>query len=176
MKIVDIFRIGIAVCLMAVPASPSRARGVSDPAPIVSAFNETCRRGFPDLETISQRAQSQGWIRASFRMIAHGRSRKLRSAALPHFLQKGGMILILSAPYKRWTTSSCLISVPAEETLDTRGLAAAVSIALGGAPATVAKSRGGERMTWHVGSGMVVQASVTESGGTRIANLAVLTG
>lgn len=176
MKTVDIVRVGFTLCLMTVPAALSGAPGVPDPAPIVSAFNETCRTGFPDLESIGQRAESQGWVRKSLRPIPERSGRKLRRAALPGFLQKDGMILILAGPYKRWARSSCLISVRAEETLDTRGLAAAVSIALGAAPATVARSRGGERMTWHVGTGMVVQASVIESGGIRIANLAVLTG
>lgn len=176
MTTVDIARIGIAVCLMTAPAALSGAQGVSDPALIVSAFNETCRSGFPDLESIGRRAESLGWFRKSLRPIPKRSVRKLRTDALPGFLQKGGMMLLLSAPYKRWTRSSCLVSVPAEETLDTRGLAAAVSIALGGAPASIAKSRSGERVTWHVGSGMVVQASVIDSGGIRIANLAVLTG
>jgi D-serine deaminase-like pyridoxal phosphate-dependent protein len=70
MKTIDFVRAGSVLCLLSVPATIARAQGVSDPAPMVSAFNETCRRGFPDLETISQRAQSQGWIQRSVRLIA----------------------------------------------------------------------------------------------------------
>jgi len=174
MKTIDFVRFGSALCLMILPAAVAGAQSMTDPAPIVTAFNETCRRGFPNLDTIRQRAESQGWIRRSFPRFAED-GRKLRTAALPYFLQKGGMMLVMSAPYKRRTRSSCLISVRAEGSLDNRGLAEAVSAALGVGQASVVKERGVVSATWHVNSGMVVTASVIESGGIRMANLAVLT-
>ncbi|HLL31249.1 MAG TPA: hypothetical protein VK403_09660 [Allosphingosinicella sp.] len=175
MKTIYFFRAGGALCLLSVSATIAGAQGVSDPAPIVSAFNETCRRGFPDLETISQRAQSQGWIRRSVRLIAEESDPKLRKAAPPEFLQKDGMTLVLSAPNKVWNNFTCGISVSAENTLDTQALAQAVSAALDGAQASVAKERGAKRATWHVKSGFVVKASVSRSGRIRTANLAVQT-
>jgi hypothetical protein len=175
MKAVHFARLSSALCLATVPAAVAGARGVSDPAPIISAFNETCRRGFPDLETIRQGAESRGWIRQSVRMIGERSDRKLRKAPLPDFFQKGDMTLILSAPYKRWTNSSCTVWVLAEKTLDTHGLAAAVSAALNGAQASLAKERGVERATWQVKPGMAVKASVIQSGGIRTANLAIIT-
>jgi hypothetical protein len=175
MKTIDFVRFGSALSLMIVPATVAGAQGVSDPAPIISAFNETCRRGFPNLETIRQRAESQGWIRRSVRMIAEESDPRFRRVAPPEFFQKGDMTLALSAPNKVWNWSSCIISVSAEKTLDTRGLAEAVSAALDGAQASVVKERGVERAIWQVKSGLVVKASVSESGRIRRANLAVLT-
>lgn len=175
MKIADYVRLSSALCLTMVPATIAGAQGASDPAPIVSAFNETCRRGFPNLETIRQRAGSLGWIQRSARLIAGRSDPKLRNVALPDFFQKGDMTLVLFAGNALSYKTSCGISVSAEKTLDTRGLAEAVSAALDGAQASVAKERGVEQATWHLKSGVVVKASVSKSGRIRTANLAVLT-
>jgi hypothetical protein len=175
MKTAQFVRIGSALCLAIGPATLAGAQGFSDPAPIVDAFNETCRRGFPDLATIRQRAESQGWIRRSVRLIAERSDPKLRNVAPPEFLQKGDLTLILSGPNGLWNKTSCTISVSAGKTLDTRGLADAVSAALDGAQATVGREKGIERAMWQVRSGMVVKASVSKLGQIRQANLAVLT-
>jgi len=175
MKTIDFVRFGSALCLTIVPAAVAGAQGVSDPAPIISAFNETCRRGFPNLETIRQRAESLGWNRLSARLVAGASDRRLRDADIPEFFQKGDMTMVLSAPNVLSNKSSCNISVSAEKTLDTHRLAEAVSAALDGAEASVAKERGVEQATWQVKSGMVVKASVRKSGRMRMANLSVLT-
>jgi hypothetical protein len=175
MKTANFIRLSGALCLMTVPATHAWAEGVADPGSIISAFNETCRRGFPDLNGIRQRAESQGWIRRSVRLIAEESDPKLRNVAPPEFLQKGDMTLVLSSPNRVWNTSGCTISVSAGTTLDTQALAQAVSAALDGAQPSIAKERGVERATWQVKSGMVVKASVSKRGGIRTANLAVLT-
>jgi hypothetical protein len=176
MKIAHFVRLGAALCVMTVPAAVAGAEAISDPAAIISAFNETCRRGFPDLETIRRQARSQGWVQRSARLIAEGSDPKLRSADVPDFFQKGGMTMMLAAPNRVWSKSSCIISVTAEKTLDTRTLADAVSVALDGAAPSVAKVRGGEQAIWQVRSGLVVKASVSRSGRIRTANLSVVTG
>jgi hypothetical protein len=175
MKTIDFVRAGSVLCLLSVPATTAGAQGVSDPAPIVSAFNETCRRGFPDLATIRQQAESQGWVRRSARMIVEESDPRLRKAAPPEFFHKGDMMLVLSVPNKVWKNYACTISVSADSSLNTQALAQAVSAALDGAQASMAKERGGERAAWHVKSGFVVKASVSESGRLRRANLAVVT-
>jgi hypothetical protein len=181
MKTVDFLRLSGALCLMTVPAALTGAPwtpgpAVSDPAPIVSAFNETCRRGFPDLETIRRHAESTGWIARPVELIAARTNPKLRNIALPVFLRKDDMTLVVSAPGKLYDKTSCTVAVTVEKTLDTRVLAQAVSAAFGGAPASFAKVRGLEQASWNVKSGLIVKASVSKYGRVRTANIAVVTG
>ena len=175
MKTIDLVRFSSALCLMIVPATVAGAQGVSDPAPIISAFNETCRRGFPNLETIRQRAESLGWIRRSARLISEASDPRLRTVAMPDFFGKGDMMLMLSAPNALTNKSSCGISISAGKAMDIGAFAAAVSAALDGAQASVGKEKGVDQATWQLRSGLVVRASVSKSGRTRTANLVVLT-
>jgi len=175
MKTIDLVRISCALCLAIVPATVAGAQGASDPATIISAFNETCRRGFPNLETVRQQAESVGWIRRSARMIAEGTHPRLRSAAMPEFFGKGDMMLALFSPDGLSGKSSCGIAVSGKQTMDTRTLAAAVSAALDGAQATIVKEKGAEQATWQLKSGLVVRASVSKPGRLRTVNLVVLT-
>jgi hypothetical protein len=170
MKTIDFVRIGSALCLAMLPAAAAGAQSVSDPAPIIAAFNETCRRGFPNLETVRQRAESLGWIKRSARLIAGG-----SGFAMPDFFGKGDMMLMLSAPNALNGKSSCGIAVSGKMTLETVALAEAVSAALDGAQPSFAKERGAEQAIWHLKSGVVVRASVTKPGRIRTVNLVVLT-
>lgn len=180
MKTVDFMRLGSALCLVtvpaAVPAAVAGAKPVSDPAPLVSAFNETCRRGFPDLETIRRHAESTGWVAGKVELLAARTNPKLRNIALPVFLRKGDMTLVVSAAGKLYDKTSCGVAIVVEKTLDTRVLAEAVSVALEGAPATFTKVKGEEQATWQVKPGMFVRASVGRYGRIRTANVAVVTG
>jgi hypothetical protein len=180
MKVVDFMRLSSALCLVvvpaAVPAAVAGAQPTSDPAPLVSAFNETCRRGFPDLETIRLHAESTGWIPRKVELLAARTNPKLRNVALPNFLQKGDLTLVVSAPGKLYDKTSCTVAVTVQKTLDTRTLAEAVSAALNGAPANFAKVRGEEQATWQVKPGVFVKASVSRYGRIRTANVAVVIG
>jgi hypothetical protein len=173
MKIIDFVRCS-ALCLALVPATGARAQS-TDPDAIVAAFNETCRRGFPDLDTVRQRAESAGWVRRSARMIPEGTDRRLRNAAMPEFFGKGGLMLTLFSADGTSARSSCGIAVSDKLTMDTSALAAAVSAALEGAQATFTKERGAEQATWQLKSGLVVRASVSKPGRLRTVNLVVLT-
>lgn len=175
MKTVDLVRFSTALGLMTVPAAVSGARIVSDPAPIVSAFNETCRRGFPNLETIRRQAESVGWVRRSIRLVGEPSDSRSRSVAMPEVFGKGDMILFLSAPNALDSKSSCTIAVSGEKMLDVSTLAQAVSAALGGAEATVAKIGSAEQTIWRLKPGIEVRASISKSGRTRTANLVVMT-
>ncbi|HYW14813.1 MAG TPA: hypothetical protein VE891_01485 [Allosphingosinicella sp.] len=175
MKIIDFVRSSSALALMAVPATMAGAQSVFDPAPIISAFNETCRRGFPNLGTIGRHAESQGWIRRSARLIAERSDPKLRTVAMPDFFGKGDMMLMLDSPNALTSRTSCGIAVSGQKTLDIGAFAEAVSVALDGAQPTLTKKRGLEQATWQVKSGMVVQASVMKSGRIRTLNLVVQT-
>lgn len=52
----------VALTLVAIGGiSPAMAKEEADPAVYLAAFNDTCRRGFPDLDKIAAHAQSIGW-------------------------------------------------------------------------------------------------------------------
>lgn len=174
MKTIDLVRFSSALCLAVVPATVAGAQSASDPATLISAFNETCRRGFPNLETIRRQAESAGWIRRSARMIVEGTHPTLRNVAMPEFFGKGDMMLSLASPNAVSTKSSCGIAVSGKQTMETRTLAAAVSAALDGAQATIVKEKGEEQATWQLKSGLVVRASVSKPGRLRTVNLVVL--
>ena len=176
MNTIDLVRAATALGMAIVPATVAGAQAASDPAPIVAAFNETCRRGFPNLEAVRQQAEAQGWVRRSARVIAEGTDARLRTAAMPEFFGKGDMMLILATPNALSNKSSCGIALSAKQTMDTPALAAAVSIAFEGAAATIVKERGAEQATWTLPSGVVVKASVSKPGRLRTINLTVFTG
>jgi hypothetical protein len=175
MKTIDLIRVAGALVLAIVPATVAGAQSASDPALVIAAFDETCRRGFPDLEGVRQRAESTGWIRRSARVITEGTDPRLRTVAMPEFYGKGDMMLFLSTPDALSGKSSCGIALSGKQTMDTRTLAAAVSVALNGAQATIVKERGEEQATWKLQSGLVVKASVSKPGRLRTINLTVLT-
>lgn len=175
MKTIDCVRLSSALCLAIAPATLAGAQSLSDPAPIISAFNETCRRGFPNLETISQRAQSLGWIPSPARPLPEHSDPRFRNFPKPETFHKDGMMLMLFAPEALTTArSSCSISMSGEETPDIDAFAEAVSAALDGAQAAIAREGGSERATWRVKSGMVVRASVGKTGRIRTASLIVM--
>ena len=175
MKTSDCVRLSSALCLATVPATLACAQNLSDPTPIISAFNDTCRRGFPDLGTISRQAQSLGWIRLTARLLPEHSDPRFRKLPKPENFGKDGMMLTLFAPDALTTAkSSCGISISGEDTPDIDAFAEAVSATLDGARATIAKEGVSERATWRVKSSMVVRANVSKSGPIRTASLIVL--
>jgi hypothetical protein len=175
MKSIYFVRVASALMLAIGSATVAGAQSASDPATIISAFNETCRQGFPNLEPVRQRAEATGWVRRSARMITEGTHPKLRTVAMPEFFGKGDMMLALATANAVSGKSSCGIAVSGKQTMDTRTLAAAVSAALDGGQATFVKERGEEQATWTLASGLVVKASVSKPGRLRTVNLVVLT-
>ncbi|HEX8380938.1 MAG TPA: hypothetical protein VF619_10365 [Allosphingosinicella sp.] len=175
MKNADFVRFSSAICLMFASATLAGAQELSNPGPIVAAFNETCRRGFPDVAMVREQAEARGWAELSGQMVVSFSNPRLGAADLPQVLFKGDMTLIMTAHSPVRRRSTCAISVPAEQTLDTGGLARAVSAALGGAEASMEMERGVEQASWQLKSGLVVKASVGKSGDKRRAHLTVLT-
>jgi hypothetical protein len=175
MKIIDCVRLTGALASAIVPAAVAGAQVLSDPGAIVGAFNETCRRGFPDLATVRQQAEAAGWAELSGQMMVSFANPGPDPADFPQVLFKGDMTLIMSAQNAVRKRSSCAISVSAGQALDTAGLARAVSAALGGAKASIAMERGVEQASWRLPSGVDVKARVEKSGDERKAYLTVLT-
>lgn len=164
-----------AAAASAVPAPPVPAPAASRAGePLVSAFNDTCRRGFPKIETIRRHAAAQGWIERTARLIPEASDPRLRDMPQPHFLQKGDMMLILSAPNEVSRSHTCSVTLSVGKELDTSALAGLVSQALGSAPAAMTKVRGAERAQWQPAPSLLVEAGVSKKP-TRSATIAVRT-
>jgi hypothetical protein len=159
-----------ALFASAVPA----AAAAQEAEPLVSAFNETCRRGFPDVETIARHAAAQGWVERASRLIAEGTDPKVRNIAPPRFLQKGEMMLILSSPNRLSARHICSVHLGVGKTLDTAALAALVSAALGAGQPAMKKVDGVDQAEWQPAPAFLVSASVRKKP-ARSATIAVRT-
>jgi hypothetical protein len=147
-----------ALLASAVPA----AAAAQEAEPLVAAFNDTCRRGFPDVETIRRNAAAQGWIERASRLIAEGTDPKVRDIAPPRFLEKGEMMLILSSPNRHSARHICSVHLGVGKTLDTAALAAMVSTALGAGKPAMKKVDGVDRAEWRPAPAFLVSASVAK--------------
>ena len=133
----------------------------SSPPPLVEAFAETCRRGFPDLATVRQSALTAGWVERAVRPI--GGSEEFQAAVPPVVLQKGPWTLFLTAPPSTGRLQSCQVVGTVEGDLAIGPLASAASLALGVGPAQFIRSSGADLARWRSDPSMLVQASVSRA-------------
>lgn len=134
----------------------------ADPALYLQAFNETCRRGFPDLDAIAQAAVAHGWIERTIRP-ADGAA-DILSATLPRVLTKGEMIVFLTAPDIGEFRSLCQITGTGHRTsLSGKDIAAVLSPSLNvGEPVPGAgTSKEDDYALWTVKPGMTVLAGIS---------------
>lgn len=168
------------LCGAAALAGPAQAQApliepVADARPLVESFNETCRRGFPDLDAIRRHALATGWTERASRMIAERSDPRLAGGPAPHFLTRNGVMLSLMKPFGPFTRHDCAVTAEAGKGFDAAAFTAAVSAALNaGAPESVSEKKS-ERALWTVRPGIRVQTSLSTSGGIRTVSLGVHT-
>jgi len=147
------------------------------PGPIVEAFNETCRRGFPSFETIRANALAQGWAETAVRMIVPPRGS--RNFAPPLVLRKGDVSLFMLTPAPGVAAAqACQVAVSMDgrsglEPPAIATFAASVSAALGAGDPEFSRDRQSERARWRVAGGYIVEAVVQNRGPGRMASLIV---
>lgn len=151
-----------AACLACVlPGTATMAMQSASPPPLVEAFAETCRRGFPDLQTVRQSALTAGWVERAVRPT--GGSEEFQNAVPPVVLQKGPWTLFLTAPASTGRLQSCQVVGTVEGDLAIGPLASAASLALGVGPAQFSRSSGADLARWRSDPSMLVQASVSRA-------------
>lgn len=114
----SIFAIGAAAVSTLASTAPAASSPEPDPQTYMQAFNDTCRRGFPDLDTIAANATAQGWQLSEMRMIS-GPSKTLPET-LPRAYHKGGLMLFLTLPTGGTSQQVCQISGSAQTKLKAR--------------------------------------------------------
>ena len=151
-----------SACSFLAAATPvvAEAPALTDPVPLVQEFNNTCRRGFPDLAMVKGHALQNGWIERKVRSLQPGPQAALEE--LPQFLQKGEFTLILATPKVFGGVHSCQLSAPAAKSIDTSALAAATGKTFDNAVFDITKVKGEELAKLRVSSQLLVQASVSK--------------
>ena len=155
----------ILACVVTPNLAP--AMQTASPPPLVDAFAETCRRGFPDLQIVRQSALAAGWVEASPEAVA---SEAQGTAPLSLF-RKGPWTLFLTGPGPDGSSQSCRVAGTVEGDLPIGQLASAASLALGVGQAQFSRSSGAELARWRSDPSTLVQASVSR--GPRSASLQV---
>lgn len=162
----------IALIATALAGAGAAAAAPVAPSRLVEAFNETCRRGFPDFETIRARALADGWVEASVRSLAPpGRGPAI---VPPQMLRKDELMLVLMSPNPSiGMAHSCQVSASGGEPGALAPLAAAVQETLGAGAPEMLRDRGSERARWRLVQGFTVHASIGVHGRTRTASIVV---
>ena len=170
--------ISLAFALLAAPlsaAAPAQPPQESGPQEaIAEAFNDTCRRGFPDVDLIGRHAAASGWVERSSRLIAERSDPALKRMIPPRFFQRGEFTLIVMKASSFVPRPSCSVSLRVGKEIDLNSVAGAVSHALGtGAPAMVRIDRA-EHAQWRPTQALLVDASI-QKGNPRTVHLVVRT-
>ena len=149
---------GMALAAIALTPAAASALEESAPAAIVAAFDETCRRGFPDLQAVRQLALAAGWTERSIRPV--GGNADFQAASLPQVFGKGSLTLFLTTPNAIGMKHGCQVAGPVGRDVDIAALASAASSALGGASAQFSEAGGAQLAQWRTDPHTLVQASL----------------
>ncbi|MBH1998180.1 MAG: hypothetical protein I8H96_03490, partial [Sphingomonadaceae bacterium] len=152
----------VALTLVAIGGiSPAMAKDEADPAVYLAAFNDTCRRGFPDLDKIAAHAQSIGWVVSEVRRT-DGVADIFSDGASPfRVFHKDGLMLFLTAmpggPYK----AVCQISGGGTGTkAQSADIAALMTPSLKAGDPTFSTEGGNDMAIWQVAPGITVAGGI----------------
>ena len=149
----------LALVFLTAPAA-AMATPPDDPAPYLQAFNETCRRGFPDLDVIARHAAAQGWVESAVRPTDGAAG---VFATLPRILHKGGTMLVLTRPDGGASSAVCQIAGSAATRLSGAEVAALMTPSLkAGAPIPgPGDPTADDHFRWTVAPGITVDAGIS---------------
>lgn len=141
-------------------ASPAMAKEEADPALYLQAFNDTCRRGFPDLDKIAVHAQSIGWVSSEVRR-ADGVADIFSDGPPFRVFHKNGLMLFLTTPPGGDFKAICQVSGGSAGTrAQSADIAALLSPSLNAGEPTFSKEGGNDMAIWQVGPGMTVAGGI----------------
>lgn len=161
----NIYRHGSVAAILAVLVSPATAspKAEANPAQYLQAFNDTCRKGFPDLDAIAASALAQGWQGSAIRAVGGG----ALPPGLPRAFHKDGLMLFLVASSSDRAGASYQISGSDPTKLTGADMASLVSPSLNVAPPVFQKDKGSDVAVWTIAPGTTVQAGISIYGKMR---------
>lgn len=130
-----------------------------DPANYLWAFNDTCRRGFPDLDAIAAQASASGWQESTM-SLADG-SADIFSASLPRAFHKDGLMLFLTPLSGGSFKLVCQITGSQTTRLTGADIVAIVSPSLKAGPPVITNNAEGEKAVWTVAPSISVEAGIS---------------
>lgn len=134
----------------------------ADPVAYMAAFNDTCRRGFPDLDLIANHITADGWVQSTIRRTDG--TADIFSDYLPRAFHKGGMMLFLSATDSGQFSAVCQVTGSEYTSLTGADVAAVITSSLNAGQPTVSADTKGDTMIWNVAPGISVNGGVQGSG------------
>lgn len=171
-QIVRLAALAIATASLANAAAGAAAdRETADPAAYLQAFNDTCRRGFPDLDAIAQNALRQGWQESSMRPTSGVAD--IFSEALPRALHKDGLMLFLTHPTGGEIKEVCQISGSATTKLTGADIVAVVAPSITSSQPVIDKGPDHDGAIWTVAPTMSVKAGIAIYHKTRTISISV---
>lgn len=146
-----------ALALLAPLSATAHDEPEADPSAYLQAFNDSCRRGFPDLDVIAAYVVTQGWTETTPRIIAGG-----NLMPLPRLFHRKGLLLSLVTPTTGNERAVCQLTGTASTRLTGKDVAAIVSPSLNaGDPVPgLGDPKQDDMATWIVAPGISVQAGI----------------
>jgi hypothetical protein len=114
----------------------------------VTAFQESCLNGLPDLNSRARNAGSRGWVETSIRPI--GPVPAQLAGSLPRVFRRNGMMLFLTAPSGGEFAQVCQIASEGGTKLSAADIIAAAAPIVGDATAVMEKRSGDEGARWMI--------------------------
>lgn len=150
----------LSLTLAGVAASLAAAPAMAEPDPAIAtylaAFNDTCRRGFPDLDAIAAHAQAIGWVSSEIRLIAGAGMPPVRA------FRKDGLMLFLNLPTEGASRAVCQIGGGTAGTKATSAdVAAVLTPSLKAGEPSFVTDKGKDVAVWQVAPGIHVDGGIS---------------
>jgi hypothetical protein len=162
----------MAAALVVVGMPAASAADLTNPAPLIDAFRTTCLADFPNVDAIARNAIAAGWIERKVTLLGPP-AKGMSATSLPRFFEWRGLNMSVVRTGNGNLVSSCQVSSPSADTLDTTALAAATSVELKLGDAVRGKKGGSDLAQWRRAPGQLIQASAGKNGAMRSVNLLV---
>ncbi|KMS58702.1 hypothetical protein [Sphingobium cupriresistens] len=149
--------LALLLSLAATLAAYAHDEAEADPALLLQAFNESCRRGFPDLDAIAAHVVTQGWTETTPRLVSGS-----GLIVIPRMFHKNGQLLSLVTPNGDAYSTVCQVTGAGTTRLTGKDVAAIASPSLNAGEPMLGPGNPKEDdlAVWTVKPGITVQAGV----------------
>jgi len=127
----------------------------ADPAAVIRAFQETCAKGFPDVDAVERNARAAGWLPSEMRALADA-----TIPNLPKAFHKDGQLLFLTHTDGGTNEAVCQIGGSGQTRLTAVDLAALLTPALNAGSPVFEKAKNKDVARYTTGPGLSVEASI----------------
>ena len=145
------------VCTFAAsqPANAFDPFAKADPAVVIRAFQETCAKGFPDLDAVEHVAVASGWQQSEIRGPAD-----IVSQQPPKIFNRDGTLLLLIRPPGGRFKMICQVTGSGQTKLMGADLAALATPALNAGAPTFEKTKDKDAAVYTTGPALSIEARI----------------